>query len=188
MTDSDTDRLRMRPIGGMLVGYYLLCPRQAWLTLHEVSTEYTSDLVHEGRVLSDKGRERSDREIFLEATSPDGIPLVGVVDRMVLREGVVQETKNSKKAAPAHRYQLKFYLWLLNLCGVRARDGRGFRGQLRYPRVRKTEDVMLTREDGEQLRTITKEIARLWDQACPPARKPSRSYCSKCSFEPICYF
>ncbi|SDM79974.1 CRISPR-associated exonuclease Cas4, partial [Catalinimonas alkaloidigena] len=173
--------------GGMLLGYYLICPRKAWLSLRGLWMEQESDTVALGRLLDQASYSRSEKHLHLEAETPDGHLLVGKLDRAQLRQGVLHETKKGRSCEEAHRWQVRFYLWLLRLNGVTRADGKPFTGQLDYPLLRRTESVTLTAEEERQLATWTKELHVLTQQSTPPARLTRRRFCQKCAFEELCY-
>jgi CRISPR-associated exonuclease Cas4 len=179
-------------IGGMLVGYYRICPRKAWLSLRGIWMEQESDTVALGRLLDERSYDRAEKHLTIEAEAPDEttgstIRLVGKIDRANLREGVLHETKKGRSCEDAHYWQLRFYLWLLRRNGVTRADGSPFRGQLDYPLLRRTETVMLDPEhEVELLRTVV-AICELAGQEAPPARLSKRSFCAKCAYEELCY-
>ncbi len=184
-----TNNLR---VGGMLVGYYRLCPRKAWLSMRGIWMEQESDTVALGRLLDDHSYDRSEKHLTIEAEvpgvdSPDGTPLVGKIDRANLREGVLHETKKSRSCEDAHLWQVRFYLWLLYLNGVTRTDGSPFRGQLDYPLLRRTETVTLEPAHQIELAQTVTAIRALAGQETPPARLAKYQFCSKCAYEELCY-
>lgn len=174
-------------VGGMVLGYYLLCPRKAWLSLRGIWMEQESDAVALGRLLDQHSYERSDKHIEINAEAPDGTPLVGKIDRADLRNGVLHETKKGRSCEDSHRWQLRFYLWLLKRNGVVRANGQPFDGQLDYPLLRRTELVSLSPDDESQLADWVRDIGELAGQEAPPARLTKRKFCAKCSFEELCY-
>lgn len=174
-------------IGGMLVGYYRLCPRKAWLSLRGLWMEQESDVVALGRLLDQHAYDRADKHLELEAEAPDGTALVGKVDRANLRHGVLHETKKGRSCEAAHRWQLRFYLWLLHRNGVARADGRPFTGQLDYPLLRRSEAVTLEPEHEAELAAVVGAIRQLAGQELPPPRLARRTFCAKCAFEELCY-
>lgn len=177
----------MKPIGGMLVGYYLICPRKAWLSMQGLWMEQESETVALGRLLDESSYQRSDKHITLEAVSPDGVPLVGKIDRANLKQGVLHETKKGRACEESHQWQLRFYLWLLKRNGVTRSDGTSFTGQLDYPALRKTTPVTLTEDHEQTLQDMTRALAQISMQPLPPPRLTRRSFCRKCAFEELCY-
>ena len=174
-------------IGGMLVGYYLICPRKAWLSMRGLWMEQESDDVALGRLLDQGSYTRRKKHLALEAEAPDGTRLAGRVDTANLREGVLHETKKGRACEEAHVWQLRFYLWLLRLGGVTRADGRPFTGRLDYPKLRRTEDVRLEPEHEARLAEIVADLRRLATEPHPPERLDRRAFCRKCAFEELCY-
>ncbi|GAA4432997.1 hypothetical protein GCM10023091_06000 [Ravibacter arvi] len=89
-------------IGGMLIGYYRLCPRKTWWSLRGIWMEQESDAVALGRLLDEATYSRDDKQFQIEAEAPDGTPLIGKIDRMKLKQGVLHETKKSRSCEEAH--------------------------------------------------------------------------------------
>jgi len=174
-------------VGGMLVGYYLLCPRKAWLSMRGLWMEQESTTVALGRQIGASSYTRETKEILLTAEAPCGTPLVGKIDWADLDGGVLHETKKSRSAEDAHRWQLRFYLWLLRLNGVTQADGRPFTGELNYPRTRRTESVALDRSHEHRLAEIVAALRELSEQDGPPPRLDTRSFCRQCAYEELCY-
>ena len=171
----------------MLVGYYVICPRKAWLSMRGLWMEQESEAVALGRLIDETSYERRRKEILLTAEAPDGTPLVGKVDWARLQEGTLHETKKSRAVEDAHKWQLRFYLWLLKLSGVTRADGTPFRGIINYPKLRRTEPVKLLPEHEERLAEIVAALRAIAVQETPPPRIDKRSFCKKCAFEELCY-
>jgi len=171
----------------MLVGYYVLCPRKAWLSINGLWMEQESTTVALGRQIDAGSYEREQKEIMLTAEAPDGTPLVGKVDWASLDAGVLHETKKSASAEEAHRWQLRFYLWLLALNGVTGPDGGPFEGEINYPRKRRTEEVRLEDVHTDHLQQIVAALHDLSEKPTPPPRREDRAFCRTCAFEELCY-
>lgn len=171
----------------MLVGYYAVCPRKAWLSLHGLWMEQESEAVAIGRLIDQGSYTRERKQIDLETTAPDGTLIVGRIDWADLRDGVLHETKKSRAVEEAHRWQLRFYLWLLQRCGVTRPDGQPYRGCLDYPKLRRTETVGLRPDDPERLAEMVAALRALARMPEPPARLTRRAFCRKCAFEDLCY-
>lgn len=174
-------------IGGMLVGYHVICPRKAWLSMRGLWMEQDSDAVAIGRLIDQTSYAREKKAVDVTATAPDGTELVGKIDWADLREGVLHETKKSRAVEDAHRLQLRFYLWLLKLAGVTRADGAPYSGMLNYPALKRTEPVSLTPADEQYLAETVAELRRLAAQPTPPPRIPKRQFCRRCAFEELCY-
>jgi len=174
-------------IGGMLIGYYVLCPRKAWLSMRGLLMEQESEAVALGRLVGQTSYARREKELMVTATAPDGTPLVGKLDGAQLDAGVICETKRSPKAADAHRWQLRFYLWLLKLDGVTGPGGDPLIGRLEYPSQRQTDTVRLTPEHETRLEEMVAALSDLVKQPTPPPRLDRRSFCRTCAYEELCY-
>lgn len=177
----------MKPIGGMLIGYYLICPRKAWLSANGLWMEQESETVALGKLLDESSYARSDKNVMLHAETSDGISLVGKLDRANLHEGVLHETKKGKSCEEAHIWQVRFYLWLLKRNGVARADGSSFTGQIDYPALRRTEAVRLEETHEDQLAEWATELHRVLQRPTPPPRIAQRNFCRKCAFEELCY-
>lgn len=171
----------------MLVGYYVLCPRKAWLSINGLWMEQESTTVALGRQIDEDSYEREHKEIRLAAESPSGIPLIGKVDWAGLDAGVLHETKKSASAEEAHKWQLRFYLWLLTLNGVTGPEGERFTGELNYPKQRRTEPVVLSDAHVERLQQIVQSLDELSRTRSPPPRREDSAFCRRCAFEELCY-
>ena len=186
-SDSDSALPSTFRVGGMLIGYYLLCPRKAWLSMRGLWMEQESTTVALGRLVGEKSYQREKKEIMLTAEAPCGTPLVGKIDWADLDRGILHETKRSRSAEESHRWQLRFYLWLLQLNGVTGPCGTPFQGKLSYPRQRRTDPVELRPEHVDRLAEIVAALRHLSTQPHPPARLDRRSFCRECAFEELCY-
>ena len=174
-------------ITATLFNYHLICSRKSWLHCHDIRMEQESETVALGKLLDESSYQRSDKDIVLHAETPNGIPLVGKIDRANLKQGVLHETKKGRSCEEAHIWQVRFYLWLLKRNGVSRPDGRYFTGQLDYPTLRRTEVVTLEPEHEQQLAQWTTELRDVLQQPTPPPRITQRNFCRKCAFEELCY-
>jgi CRISPR-associated exonuclease Cas4 len=175
------------PIGGMLFSYHLICPRKAWLVRQGIWMEQESEDVALGRLLDETSYSRSEKHLDLFATTPEGTSLVGKIDRAMLREGILHETKKGRSCQDAHQWQVRFYLWLLKLNGVSGPGGKSFRGQIDYPALRRSEPVELSQEHETELTVQLKNLVSLLNSKHPPERISQRAFCQKCAFEELCY-
>ena len=105
--------------------------------------EHTSDLVYEGKLIHEESYPQ--RSVRYEELAIDGIK----IDFYDARNKIVHEVKKSNKIAPAHRLQLLYYLYVLEQNGI-----LGATGILEYPKLRKTEEILLTDIDRENIKKI----------------------------------
>ena len=187
MQQPSSNTKSISPIGGMLFSYYLICPRKAWLVRQGIWMEQESEDVALGRLLDETSYSRSEKHLDLHATAPDGTPLTGRIDRALLRDGVLHETKKGRSCQEAHLSQVRFYLWLLKLNGVAGPGGVPFKGQIDYPALRRSEPVTLNPQQEEELVLQLRQLNQLLNEPHPPERIPKRAFCSKCAFEELCY-
>ena len=81
----------------------------------------------------------------------------------------------------AHEWQLKYYMYVFEQHGI-----EGVKGILEYPLLRKTQEVILTDIDREEIQTIAEEITNVISQEqCPPVAK--KGICKNCSYFEFCY-
>ncbi|MBN2649398.1 MAG: CRISPR-associated protein Cas4 [Prolixibacteraceae bacterium] len=159
---------------GTHFNYYMVCHRKLWLFANGVNMESNSDLVYEGKLIHENSyKERSDR---YKEIAIDGIKL----DYFDTKNNVVHEIKKSDKKEEAHIWQVKFYLYVLELNGIEAT------GILEYPKLRKTQEVLLTQPDREYIVEAIKEIERIVESETVPAKLPINK-CKNCSYFDFCY-
>ncbi|WP_183413484.1 CRISPR-associated protein Cas4 [Microbacter margulisiae] len=160
---------------GTHLNYYNVCHRKLWLFANGINMEHTSDLVYEGKLIHEEAYpQRPERYEELEI---DGIKL----DFYDARNKVIHEIKKSDKVEDAHRWQVKYYIHVLERNGV-----EGVTGILEYPTLRRTEKVELNDEDREKLKAIEAEInAIIESDVCPPVIH--NRICRQCSYYEFCY-
>lgn len=160
---------------GTHFNYYYVCPRKLWLFANGINMEHTSDLVAEGKLIHEKSYpQRPERYEELEI---DGIKL----DFYDARNRVIHEIKKSNKVEEAHRWQLKYYIHVLERNGV-----EGVSGILEYPTLRQTEKIELTDNDRTKIAEIEQEIEQLLaSDVCPPCI--NSKICRQCSYYDFCY-
>lgn len=162
-------------ITGTHFNYYLVCHRKLWLFDNNIQMEQTSDLVYEGKLIHENSYPaRSDR--FRE------IEIGGIkIDYYDSRNRIVHEVKKSDKMEEAHVWQLKYYLYVLEQCGVEAPSGI-----LEYPRLRKRTEVWLSEPDRQQIAAMQADIERIVNAGQCPERLP-KSRCRNCSYFDFCW-
>ena len=137
--------------------------------------EQESDLVYEGKVVHESSYPQ--RTSKYEEVEIDGIK----VDYYDTKNKVIHEIKKSNKMDKAHEWQLKYYMYVFEQHGI-----EGVKGILEYPLLRKTQEVILTDIDREEIQTIAEEITNVISQEqCPPVAK--KGICKNCSYFEFCY-
>lgn len=161
-------------ITGTHFNYYLICHRKLWLFANGVNMEHTSDTVALGKLLHEESyKQRSER---FKEISIEGIK----IDYFDSKNKVVHEIKKSDKKEDAHFWQVKYYLYVLEQNGIKAT------GILEYPKLRKTQEILLSELDREYISEAKKDVERIIDGENCPARI-SKSKCKNCSYFDFCY-
>ncbi len=162
-------------ITGTHFNYYLICHRKLWLFAGGINMESTSDLVYEGKLLHEISYPR--RSEKYQEIELDGIK----IDYYDPKNKVVHEIKKSDKHEEAHEWQVKYYLYVLEQNGV-----VGATGLLEYPKLHKTDEVLLTVPDREAIKEMIEEIEQLISMEQCPERIPVRQ-CKNCSYFDFCW-
>lgn len=162
-------------ITGTHFNYYQLCHRKLWLFANGINMEQNSDLVYEGKLIHEESYPQ--RSAKYEEVEVDGIK----VDYYDARNKVIHEIKKSDKVEKAHEWQLKYYLFVFERNGI-----EGVTGILEYPKLRKTEEVVLSGIDRETIVEMSAEIGRIiGSETCPPLAR--KGICKNCSYFDFCY-
>lgn len=161
-------------ITGTHFNYYLICHRKLWLFANGINMEHTSEAVYEGKLIHETSySQRSDR---FKEISIEGIR----IDWFDTKNNVVHEIKKSDKREVAHIWQVKYYLYILEKNGIQAT------GLLEYPKLRKTEEVLLAGPDRKFIEESLKDIETITTQEQSPDRLPLNK-CRGCSYFDFCY-
>jgi len=131
LSEDDFERLK---VGGLKMNYLRVCPRKLWLFAHQVRLEADAEAVALGRLTHERAyRDRPRRSLILE-----NLIAIDVLEG----EGTILEVKHAPTFIEAARLQLRYYLYFL------ARRGVHLRGELRFPRQRRRETVILDAAAG----------------------------------------
>lgn len=162
-------------VTGTIFNYFMVCRRKLWLFAHGITMEQDSELVYEGKLIHENSYP--ERNPNYEEIELDGIK----VDFYDARHHVIHEIKKSDKLEAAGRWQLKYYLYVFEMHGV-----KDIKGVLEFPKQRKTENVTLTDEDRQKIKDMLADIEKACEEkACPPLLKKER--CKQCSYYEFCY-
>lgn len=157
------------------INYYHICHRKLWLFAHGINMEHTSDVVAEGKLIGETSypqRAQKYTEVEIEGLK---------IDFYDAKNKVIHEVKKSDKVEEAHIAQVKYYIYLLHNNGI-----EGVTGLIEYPKLRKTEEVIL---EAHEMRTVaswvseTKQI--ITQDVCPPLL--NKPVCRRCSYYDFCY-
>jgi CRISPR-associated exonuclease Cas4 len=137
--------------------------------------EHTSDLVYEGKLLHESSyTQRSEKYTEVEI---DGIK----IDYFDAKNKIVHEVKKSDKVEIAHEWQVKYYIYILEKAGI-----EGVTGILEYPKLRKTDEVLLSNRDKEEIEAFSIDIQSIiTNEHCP--EKELLGICKNCSYYDFCY-
>ena len=162
-------------VTGTQINYYFICHRKLWLFSNGIQMEHNSELVEMGKLIHETSY--SDRpERFQEVEI--GPVKIDFYDK---RNKVIHEVKKSDKLEESHRWQVKYYIFLMEQAGI-----AGVTGLLEYPKLRHTEEVLLTEGDRQYLEVIIVTIEKIVSaDNCPPLIKSG--ICKNCSYYDFCY-
>lgn len=162
-------------VTGTHFNYYQLCHRKLWLFANGINMEQESDLVYEGKLVHESAYPQ--RTSKYEEVEIDGIK----VDYYDAKRKVIHEIKKSNKVDHAHEWQLKYYMYVFEQHGI-----TGVTGILEYPLLRKTEEIVLSDVDREEIRQMMSGIYDVITMpTCPPLAK--KGICKNCSYFEFCY-
>ena len=160
-------------IGGTLLWYYSICPREVWLMARKIIPEQRDENVVIGRLIDKNSYVREKHQISFGDNKFD---FIQNKDGSIL----VSEIKKSSRTEKASKLQLAHYLYELE------KEGYTARGALVYPREKKRTEVVLTDQLRMELDRAYAEIEKIsaMEQA-PPLLKCR--YCAKCAYGDYCW-
>ena len=160
-------------VGGTLIWYYYICPREAWLMGHHIVPDQENDNVAVGRYIGENSYQREKKEIVVGGSKID-------VLHMENGQMIIGEIKKSSKYRKSARMQLAFYLSELKERGINAQ------GELRFPKEKVREDVILDEATENELNEAKREILRILYLDTPPTPKKI-SFCKNCAYAEYCW-
>lgn len=128
-----------------------------------------------GRLISGESFSREKKEIYI----PD---LAAKIDYVKNKDGqfFVAEIKKSSATLESGMEQLKYYLYLLEKKGIKAK------GLIKIPKEKKSKEIELNDEDKKHIVERIKCLGELLNQKEPP--KPVKiKYCAKCAHYEFCF-
>jgi len=160
-------------VGGTLIWYYYICRRQVWLMGHQINPDEDHDNVSLGRFIQDHTYERERKELQVGHSKMD---VFHISDDGL----VIGEVKKSSRFKESARMQLAFYLSELKDRGIKAR------GELRFPKEKRREEVVLDEKLERELELAKKEILNILFLPAPPLPAKIR-LCHKCAYAEFCW-
>ncbi|MEW6172346.1 MAG: CRISPR-associated protein Cas4 [Bacillota bacterium] len=160
-------------VSGTLIWYYYICPREVWLITHQLTPDQDDTNVALGRFIDETSYAREKKQLVVGSSKID-------VYRFADGKLVVGEVKKSSRYRKSARMQLAFYLKELAAHGIEAR------GELRFPKEKIREEVVLDSTVMAELEKAEQEILKLVDMEKPPAPAKNR-FCKKCAYAEFCW-
>ncbi|MFW5803772.1 MAG: CRISPR-associated protein Cas4 [bacterium] len=154
------------------INYFFICKKKLWLFMHQINMEQESDIVKMGKLIHESSYDRKVKEIKIGENI--------VLDHMDVKSKTIHEVKKSNKMESAHKWQLKYYLYCLREHGI-----NDFKGQLDYPKLKKTQTVALTEDDIVEIEKVIRDIEKIFTGDIPKAEK--KKACRKCAYFEYCF-
>ncbi len=160
-------------VSGTLVWYYYICPREVWLISHQINPDQDNDNVVLGRYIGENTYQREKKEISIGNSK---------IDVFHTEDGkmVIGEVKKSSKYKESARMQLAFYLSELKERGIMAC------GELRFPKEKVREEVILDERTEQELDKVRREILCIVYMEKPPQPRKIQ-FCKKCAYAEFCW-
>ena len=153
-----------------MFGYYYICKRKIWFASRRLNLESGSELVALGKFIDETTYKREDHSFLIEDFAN--------ID--YLKNNTVYEVKKSDKQLESAAAQVKFYLYHLHLRGF-----KDVKGQLNFPLLKKTAEVVLSNEDMEKIPKIIEEIEGIMLQEHAPEITQTK-VCKACAYFDLC--
>lgn len=163
-------------ITGTHFNYYFVCHRKLWLFHRGIHMEQNSDKVYEGKLIHETsyaGRSKQYREI-----ETGGIK----IDYFDTKTNTIHEIKKSDKLEEAHRWQLRYYIFVLQELGIKQ-----VKGILEYPSLKKREELALEEEHVAEIKKILSDIRMIVQQEDAPKRISTKTRCKACAYNDFCW-
>lgn len=160
-------------INGAQINYYFICKTKLWLFSHKIQLEHESENVKLGKILHEDSFKREKDYLIDNLINVDFIKFTDSVE--------VHEVKKTQKMEKSHEFQLLYYMYYLK----NEKDIENIKGFLDYPKSRKKQEIVLTKEKEEDLIKIIQDINLINDGEMP---KPKKSrICNKCAYFEFCF-
>lgn len=155
-----------------MVYYYFICHRKLWYFCNDIQMEQNSEFVSLGKILDETSYAKEKKHFLID----------GTINVDFIEKGMIlHEVKKTKSIEEAGIWQLKYYLYYLELKGISK-----IKASIDYPLLKEKRDIMLEQTDKEKLKEIQKEILQICSQEKPPKILNSK-ICKKCAYFDLCY-
>jgi CRISPR-associated exonuclease Cas4 len=156
---------------GIKVNYLYVCERKLWLFDRGIQMEAGSDKVLMGKILNDNSYSREKKKEIL---------IDNLINIDIVGDENIREIKFSNRMYHADRIQILYYLYYLKQLGIIKK------GIINYPKMRKTEEVELTKEAEKEVEEALINVQKILKMDKPPQliKKP---YCTKCAYYEFCW-
>lgn len=160
-------------VNGTLINYYFHCKRQCWLHGNRINLEDNSEDVKIGKSIHKiKEDENKQSEISIDNIKLDK-----------LTKDYLTEIKKSDADIEAAKWQLLFYLKVLNSKGI---DRKGKLEFVEKNKSKNTIIIELNEENLIELEDVIKNIEQLLsNQNIPEVENASK--CKRCAYFEYCY-
>lgn len=160
-------------VDGTLIWYYNICKREVWLMSRHIIPDQSNENIDLGRFIHEHSYKRNSKEISFGNVKFD--VLFHKKNKLI-----IGETKKSSKYSEASKWQLMYYLKVLEDSGINAR------GMLLYPEEKKRTDIYLDDCNKEKLEYMIKDTQCIMDMDLPP-QAHKINFCRNCAYRDYCY-
>ncbi len=150
---------------GIKINYLYVCERKLWFFDRGIQMESKSDKVLMGKLLNEYSYPREQKKEVL---------IDNLINIDILGDDEIREVKYSNRLADADRMQVLYYLYYLKQLGIERK------GVINYPKMRKREEVVLTKEYEKEVEKALIRIGEILQMEKPPPLQ-KKPYCSKCA-------
>jgi len=160
-------------VTGIEFYYYFVCKRKLWFFVHGISMEDENEDVKIGKYIEENYYKNSQKNILIN----DEINIDFIRDKKI-----IHEIKKSRSFEEASIWQLKYYIYYLNLYGVNVKEGI-----IDYPNLRKRIRVIYEDIDKKYIENIIDEIKIIKNSDIIPDIISQINICKKCAYYEFCY-
>lgn len=161
-----------KQISGTMFYYYFVCKRKLWFFSNGIQLEEDNEDVILGKLIDENSYSKELKHILIDNT----VNIDFIKDWKILHE-----VKKQKSIEEAGIWQLKYYLYFLKIRGINIE-----KGILDYPKLKKREEVFLSKDDEKKIKEILSEIEKITLMEKPPKLEKLK-ICKKCAYFEYCY-